>query len=56
MTQSKQENDYNFVPDQLMLTADQVEKLLAEKIERAEVQVRKIADLMNKLRERDSEL
>jgi len=45
-----QEVDFNFVPDQFTLSQDQVMKLLEDKVGRAEVQVQRIADLMDKMR------
>ena len=45
-----QEVDFDFVPDQFTLSQDQVMKLLEDKVGRAEVQVQRIADLMDKMR------
>jgi|CryBogDrversion2_4_1035264.scaffolds.fasta_scaffold01959_1 hypothetical protein len=52
MTQNieNQEVDFEFVPDQFTLSQDQVMKLLEDKVGRAEVQVQRIADLMDKMR------
>jgi hypothetical protein len=46
-----QEVDFDFVPDQFILSQDQVMKLLEDKVRRAEVQVQRIADLMYKMRQ-----